>query len=175
MTDTSDRDESPCAGCDNVLHRRGFIERAAVLAAAALLGVGVPRRLLAQMRPEVIAPIGRRASVVDYSIPAADGVQIDRANEVILIRWRGTVVAFDLACPHQRAPLRWIAQDSRFECPKHHSHYTPDGSYISGRSTRAMDRLGISRSGAIVHVDLNVIYEQPRQPAAWKAAQITVE
>jgi nitrite reductase/ring-hydroxylating ferredoxin subunit len=163
-----------CDACEAGVSRRWFIERSSVIAASALLSLGVPRDLLAQMRPAMIVATGRRGNVIDYPVPAADGVQIDRTNEVILTRWQGSIIAFNLACPHQRAPLRWSAEDSRFECPKHHSHYSPDGTYISGRATRSMDRLGISRTADVIHVDLDVLIKEPDQPGPWKAAQLAV-
>jgi nitrite reductase/ring-hydroxylating ferredoxin subunit len=172
MNDSS-RDHTPCPECESAPDRRVFLERSAAIAAAVLLDLGVTHRALAAMRPGVLNALVRSASTVTYPIPAADGVQIDRTNEIILARWKGLVTAFNLACPHQRAPLRWLAEDGRFECPKHHSRYTPDGSYISGRATRAMDRMAITRQGSNVVVDLDVMYKQPDQPEQWKAAEVS--
>jgi nitrite reductase/ring-hydroxylating ferredoxin subunit len=174
MNGASEPGPNACESCGDSLNRRTFVERASLVAAAVLLGLGVPRRALALMRPGTIDAIARRATIITYPIPAADGVLIDRTNEVILARWHGTVIAFNLACPHQRAPLRWLASDARYECPKHHSRYTPDGAYISGRSTRAMDRLGITRVADTVHVDLDVVIKEPDQPGQWQAAQVVV-
>lgn len=171
----SDHADDGCAGCGDLLARRAFVERAGIAAAAILLSLGVSRRALAMMRPGAVVALDRHNNIVTYPIPAADGVQIDRGNEVILARWHGTVIAFNLACPHQRAPLRWLASDDRFECPKHHSRYTPDGTYISGRSTRAMDRLAITRQGNTVAVNLDVVFKQPDQPGPWKAAQVELD
>ncbi|HEY4321522.1 MAG TPA: Rieske (2Fe-2S) protein [Gemmatimonadales bacterium] len=171
MNDSSGTNEK-CTACEVVSDRRVFVERAALVAAALLLDLGVPRRALAAMRPGTLTADRRDASTVTYPIPSADGVQIDRGNEIILARWQGVVIAFNLACPHQQAPLRWNAEDSRFECPKHHSKYTPDGTYISGRATGAMDRMGITRQGNSVVVDLNVMYKETEQPDQWKGAQV---
>ncbi|NUQ21593.1 MAG: Rieske 2Fe-2S domain-containing protein [Gemmatimonadaceae bacterium] len=50
---------------------------------------------------------------------------IDRDSEVILTRWQGLVYAFNLSCPHRHTALRWNDDAHRFQCPKHHSQYTP--------------------------------------------------
>ena len=89
-----------------------------------------------------------------YAIPAADGAQIDKDNDVILVRWQDAVYAFTLSCPHQNTALKWDDREHTFQCPKHHSKFTVTGDYIadSGRATRNMDRLAIQRSGAAVMV-----------------------
>jgi nitrite reductase/ring-hydroxylating ferredoxin subunit len=107
-----------------------------------------------------------------YPIPAADGARIDRDAEVILVRWRGAVYAFALACPHQNTVLRWQPAESRFQCPKHKSKYRPDGSFIEGRATRGMDRYAIRREGGTVVVDLRTLHEQDEDAAGWAAAVV---
>jgi Rieske Fe-S protein len=109
-----------------------------------------------------------------YPIPAADGVQIDRDNQVILVRWQGAIYAFNLSCPHQNTALRWNAGDSQFQCPKHHSKYQPDGTFVSGRATRGMDRFTITRSGDNVVVDVDAMHKEDKDPAGWAAAMLKV-
>jgi nitrite reductase/ring-hydroxylating ferredoxin subunit len=162
-----------CAACELASDRRLFIQRLSLVVGATLLGLGIPRRAAAAIRPGFVRGLAI-GNTVSYPIPAADGVQIDRTNEVILTRWAGMVYAFNLACPHQRTALRWISADNRFECPKHHSKYQPDGTYISGRATRAMDRLGIRREGGNVVVDLDVMYKDDQDPRDWSGAQVAV-
>ena len=113
-------------------------------------------------------------SNVAFPIPAVDSVQVDRTNELILVRWQKVVYAFELSCPHQNTALRWNEGDKRFQCPKHKSQYGPDGVYIEGRATRSMDRLGIKRDGATVVIDLDVLYKEDENSAEWKAAQVIV-
>lgn len=143
--------------------RRDFL-KGGVVAALAVFG---PVRLL-----EAAA---RTGSDVSYPIPAADGANIDRANQVILVRWSNSIYAFALSCPHQRTALRWRENDARFQCPKHKSKYQPDGSFISGRATRGMDRYAVRRDGSMVIVDTATLYRQDRNPAGWNAAFIRVE
>ena len=109
-----------------------------------------------------------------YPLPAADGATIDKQTAVILVRLQGKVIAFNLACPHENTALRWKPAVGRFECTKHDSKYSPDGTYIGGRATRNMDRLRITRDGANVVVDLSNLVKSDAQPAEWKAALITV-
>ena len=114
---------------------------------------------------------GQRKS---YDIPAGDVVQFDRDAEVILVRQQKSVWAFALSCPHQNTALRWNAGDHRFQCPKHKSKYRPDGVFIEGRATRAMDRFAIALEGQAIVVDLDVLHKQDDEPAAWAAASITL-
>jgi nitrite reductase/ring-hydroxylating ferredoxin subunit len=105
-----------------------------------------------------------------YPIPAQDGVQIDRDQEVILVRWQGAVYAFNLSCPHQRTALRWNQGATQFQCPKHHSKYRPDGAFVSGRATRGMDRFSITRAGDQVVVDVGAMHKEDQDQAGWDAA-----
>ena len=109
-----------------------------------------------------------------YPIPATDGVQIDKGNAVILMRIQGKLYAFSLACPHQNTALKWHGEDNQFECPKHHSKYRPDGSFIEGRATRGMDRYAISRTPAGITVDLDKVYEQDADEKEWTGSVLHV-
>ncbi len=109
-----------------------------------------------------------------YAIPATDGAVIDRDNQVILVRWMNAIYAFALSCPHQNTALRWDDADGRFQCPKHHSKYQPDGTFISGRATRNMDRLTITRDGDAVVVDVDALHKSTDDPTGWAAAVVHV-
>ena len=111
---------------------------------------------------------------VEAVAQAADGATIDKQTGVILVRLQGKVIAFNLACPHENTALRWKQAVGRFECTKHDSKYSPDGTYIGGRATRNMDRLKIERDGANVVVDLSNLIKSDTQAAEWKAAVIAV-
>ena len=109
-----------------------------------------------------------------YPLPTGDGATIDRENDVILMRWQGSVYAFSLACPHQNTALRWLGGDARFQCPKHKSKYRPDGTFIEGRATRGLDRFPIRREEDRVLVDLDRVLKQTDDAAAWAAAVVRV-
>lgn len=169
--------ESGCAGaCDAhpiAPDRRAFLRAAAVSAAGTLIALG-SRAADAMARPlSFIASSGRTARGQSYAIPAADGVEIDRENEVILARWQGAVYAFNLSCPHQNTALR-VDDSVGFQCPKHHSKYAGDGKYLSGRATRSMDRLAITRDGANVMVDVDTLWREDRNPTEYAAAVVRV-
>jgi Rieske Fe-S protein len=102
-----------------------------------------------------------------YPLPSADGVTIDKATQVILVRFQGKVIAFNLACPHENTALRWKQAVGRFECTKHDSKYSPEG-------TRNMDRLAIVRDGNNAVVDLSKLVKSDTQAAEWAAAVIAV-
>ena len=160
-----------CDGCDSLGDRREFLRQAAGWAAAVAVSLGIPGR--AAVALPIGAAVGRRsvgAGGVSYPIPGADGVVIDKKNEVILARHQGSVYAFSLSCPHQNTALRWLEEEGRFQCPKHKSRYQPDGTYISGRATRSMDRLPIRREGDTVVVDVEHVFESDKDQAGWSAA-----
>jgi Rieske Fe-S protein len=119
-----------------------------------------------------IEALAAQADERKYPIPASDGVSIDKENEVILVRYQGTMYAFNLSCPHENAALRWRENDRRFQCPRHQSKYQPDGTFISGRATRNMDRLGLRRDGDEVTVDLSRMYRSDTDAAGWAAAAV---
>jgi nitrite reductase/ring-hydroxylating ferredoxin subunit len=109
-----------------------------------------------------------------YPIPAADGVTIDREAQVILVRQQQEVYAFNLSCPHQNAAVRWNEAGQRFQCSRHDSRYTADGTHTSGRATRNMDRFPIHRTGATVVVDVSRILRSDQDAAAWVAAHVSL-
>jgi nitrite reductase/ring-hydroxylating ferredoxin subunit len=139
------------------------------------------REVTAWLAAAALAPLpirfGRatliRGSDLTYPIPAADGATIDHDNQVILVRFQGKAYAFNLSCPHQNTALRWHPEDGQFQCPKHHSRYTPDGVFISGRATRSMDRFAVKRDGANILVDLDRLFRQDQDAADWNTAFIT--
>lgn len=163
---------SDCTDCP-APDRRRFL-RDVTLAVA-----GIMAALAASPREATALPIalGSAGSIqgddVSYSIPGGDGATIDKENEVILVRWKGTIYAFALSCPHQNTALRWLeAPETRFQCPKHKSKYQPDGTFISGKATRNMDRYAIRKNGKNVVVNVAQLYRNDKQTAAWEGAKV---
>ena len=167
MTDANSSDD--CEGC-TLLGRREFF-RDAAFAVAALAAVG---GTAGAMPVHFMNAIAVRDEMATYPFPAADGVYIDSKKEVIVARSLGQVYAFVLACPHQNTALRWNAKDQKFQCPKHHSQYQPDGTFIDGRATRSMDRFAVAHEGSNLVVNLDKVFEQDRDAAGWKAAAVAV-
>ena len=163
--------DDPCAGCGG---RREFLRDAAGLAAALMLSLGAGRAAAQPMALRAVRALAVRGGTATYPIPTQDGATIDRDNEVIVARWSGRVYAFALSCPHQRTMLRWQEGEHRFQCPKHHSRYTPDGTFISGRATRGMDRYSLRREGGTVVVDLAALHRQDQDRAGWDGAFVAV-
>ncbi|HET8835550.1 MAG TPA: Rieske 2Fe-2S domain-containing protein [Gemmatimonadales bacterium] len=164
------RQPSPCDGCPHDPDRRRLLQGIGFLSLAALTGVGVPLRDAMALTPTPTRALSRLAGNPVYPIPAQDGVQIDRDQEVILVRWQNAVYGFNLSCPHQRTALRWNQGDGQFQCPKHHSKYRPDGVFISGRATRGMDRFSIARQGDQIVVDVGAMHKEDQDQAGWDAA-----
>jgi Rieske Fe-S protein len=153
------------------MDRRDFLQTAGCFAGA-LAALGISRDALAA--PVVFVDSDQAGAEKSYPIPAADGISIDRAAQVILVRAAGHVYAFALSCPHQNAAVKWVAQHNQFECTKHDSHYTADGTHVSGRATRNMDRMPIRRDGDTVRVDTAHVFESDKDAAGWAAATISV-
>ena len=151
-----------CDGCP--VDRRVFLGQAvfAILAACGVTRVSAT---------DALTLWGGEAT---YPIPPEDGVQIDKEREVILVRHQGLVYAFALSCPHQKQSLRWKEGEARFECPKHKSKYQPNGSYISGRATRAMDRHPIRREGSTVRVELTTKVRRDKELERWESEHVRV-
>lgn len=139
-----------CNDCP-LIDRRSFL-----ISAAALL--------------PVIAGVRLSAEEKSYPIPATDGVQIDKDQDVIIARTQGKVFAFNLACPHQNTAIRWDAGKTRFQCPKHKSIYTPEGVFVEGRATRGLDRFAVRKDGNSIVVNLDSLYEQDKDAEKWSKA-----
>ena len=124
---------------------------------------------------ELISPIRGGDEEKIYPLPTGDGAQIDKANGVIVMRYDGTVYAFSLACPHQNTAIRWYDHEHQFECPKHHSKYRPDGTFIEGRATRGLDRFAVRKSadGNSLAVNLDKLFQE-KHDVEWNAAFISL-
>ena len=168
-----ERAQNECAGCSRT-SRRSFIEQ---ISGAALAAALASELTLADATALPVGEVTGAQSGADertYPLPAADGVSIDRDAQVIVVRHQNRVFAFALACPHENTALRWRQQDLRFQCPRHESKYQPDGTFISGRATRNMDRLAIRRAGDSIVVDLNQWFRSDQQRAAWTGAVVAL-
>lgn len=163
-----------CDGCALVA-RRDFLWNVGVAAAAVLAALGASPAWARAAPLEFISPRPNGDDEKRYPIPAADGVQIDKDNGVMLTRWQGKVYLFSLACPHQNTALRWSDGDKQFVCPKHHSRFGADGTYVhdSGRATRDLDRFDIRRDGADVVGNLDKMYQE-NADEAWNTAFVTL-
>jgi len=151
--------------------RREFFQTVGCFASA-LAALGVSRDALAA--PVAIMDSDQAGADKTYPIPAADGVSVDRAAQVIVVRSNSHVFAFNLSCPHQHAAVKWVPQHNQFECTKHDSHYTADGTHVSGRATRNLDRFPIRKEGNTIHVDTAHVFESDKDAAGWSAATISV-
>lgn len=162
---------SACSDCPESVAetRREFLRQGFAAAFTALATLGFVGRAEAVPIRWTRALAGQ-GDVRSYNVPATDGAEIDHANEVILVRWQNAVYAFNLSCPHQHTALRWDARSQQFQCPKHHSRYQPNGTFISGRATRSMDRFAVALQGTGVAVDLGRLYREDQNPAEWAAA-----
>ena len=180
---TTPTDNAECGGCalhgaltaPSALERRAFLRAGALaLASLGLLGPGAGTAQAMPVRDSGALPPngGDRHDEKRYAIPTTDGASIDKDNSVIIARAGGRIYAFSLGCPHQNTSLRWDAGDKQFMCPKHKSHYRPDGTFIDGRATRDMDRLAIRRDGQALVVDVDTLYQQDLNATQWASAFI---
>jgi Rieske Fe-S protein len=165
---------SDCTDCPTP-DRRRFLRDVTTAVAGIMAALAATPREANAIPLSLMPALRLQGDEVTYPVPAADGVTIDKDNEVILVRWKGTIYAFALSCPHQNTALRWLDDpDSRFQCPKHKSKYQPDGTFISGKATRNMDRYAIRRNGKNVVVNLAQLFRNDKQAAAWGGAKLSV-
>jgi nitrite reductase/ring-hydroxylating ferredoxin subunit len=171
----SDAEERSCDGCALVA-RRDFLRDASLMAAGVLATLGATPARAEALLVEFVSPVARHREEHSYAIPAADGTQIDKNNGTMITRWQGNVYVFSLGCPHQNTALRWYDKDGRFECPKHHSRFDPNGVYVkdSGRATRGLDRFAVRKDGNNVVANLDKLFQQDEDEADWKTAFVTV-
>jgi nitrite reductase/ring-hydroxylating ferredoxin subunit len=175
--DNTLHDECMAHDCVVPTDRRRFLRDAFLGVAGALVAVGMSSSAAFAMPLAFTEPARSLGSRHSYAIPTSDGAQIDKDNQVILVRWQNAIYAFSLSCPHQNTALRWDDRDHGFQCPKHHSRFTASGSYIpgSGRATRDMDRLPIQLDGANVSVDVDTVYQADTDGPRWNAAVVHVK
>lgn len=164
-----DSDAAPrsCDGC--ALGRREFVKGATLAAMA----VGVTGTRLAALPMRAIEALAVQGGTLTYPVPASDSVNIDRKNDTMVARVGSKVFVFARTCPHQNTALRWNGGDKQFQCPKHGSKYTAEGTFIEGRATRSLDRFAVRKDGATVVVDLDRLYQQDTDADLWQAAFIT--
>jgi Rieske Fe-S protein len=175
MSERARAESAPgCGGCLPATSRRRALGQMSAALVAGMAGV--------ELWPETAAAIpvleggGTQSGPSEYSypLPAADSTTIDRNAQLIVVRFQQRVYVFNLACPHENTALRWKPRDGRFQCPRHESQYQPDGTFVSGRATRNMDRFAVARAGDAVHVDLNQLFRSDQQAAEWAAASVAV-
>ena len=150
--------------------RRDFLCDATSFIACAALGrlSGLPPGFSIRQA----TPLRSRWDEVVYPIPSQDGASIDRDHSAIIVRFQNRVYVFALFCPHQRTALRWQEDQKRFQCPKHKSTFQPDGIFVSGRATRAMDRYPIRRDGETVVADLATVLREDKDAERWGQAVV---
>jgi hypothetical protein len=151
--------------------RRAIVRDVVTAAVAALATICGPDRLEA-VPFSWTRPAGRTATRRSYAVPAADAVQIDRANAVILVRWRNELYAFALSSPRRAAALGSDPGRGRFRCPERRSRYDRGGASGSRRATGGTSRYAVRREGECVTVDLDRLYRQDGDRAGWSAALI---
>ena len=152
--------------------RRDFLRQGAVCGLFTLAALGLPGDVSALP----VAAIEAQAAGNErrYPLPTADGVNVDRSAQVILVRMAGKVYAMSLVCPHENAAVRWLPKDGRFQCSKHTSRYTPEGTFTSGRATRNMDRFPVHKDGAQIVVTTDRVFQSDKDPGGWAGAAVQV-
>lgn len=172
-SDSHDCNECPLIGAQT--SRLDFIKQIGTMMAGAGLLLGGSAHDASALAVRFGRALLVHGDEVTYDIPASDGATIDKDNQVILVRDGNQVYAFSLSCPHQNTALRWLPDDHIFQCPKHKSKYKPNGTFISGRATRGMDRLAIRKQDNHIIVNPNTVYEQNKNGKEWDAAVVTLD
>ena len=162
--------QDDCNGCP-LVGRRDFLRTIAILGAGTAAVAANAQNVFAL---PVISGVRHSADEKEYPIPTADGASIDKDQEVIISRAEGKVYAFALACPHQNTAIKWEADNKRFQCPKHHSIYTPAGVFVEGRATRGLDRFTVRKNGNSIVVNLDSLLQEDEDGEKWKTAFIAL-
>ena len=123
-------DDCEAQDCFLPTSRRRFLRDSFLSVAGALVAVGMSKTAAFAMPLEFTEAKRAKGSMRSYAVPSGDGAQIDKDNDVILVRWQAAIYAFALSCPHQNTALKWDDRDHGFQCPKHHSRFSPDGSRV---------------------------------------------
>jgi len=164
---------SDCSDCP-APDRRRFLRDVTVAVAGIMATLAASPREAAALPLSLISATGSEGGELAYPVPAADGATIDKTNEVILVRWKGQAFAFALSCPHQKTAVKWLGPEGRFQCPKHKSKYQPDGTFISGRATRNMDRFAVRKAGKNLLVNKTRLFRNDKQGPDWAGAKVGV-
>ena len=177
MNDTQVGETTPGDVCTTCVAgtRRDFLREAAGLLGSALVGLGLSPERAHSFPLETATPLHAAGSELTLAVPEKDGATVYKEHGLILARHSGAAYAFSLACPHQRAALKWLGEQGRFQCTKHKSKYRPDGVYLSGRATRSMDRFAIRRERLNLVVDLSQRLREDQDRAAWAAAVVRLD
>ena len=75
----------------------------------------------------------------------------------------GEIIAFDPRCTHGLCSYAWLPDVGQFSCHCHDGKFAPDGSVISGKPTRALDRLVVRVTGDVIEVDVPGNFATPRE------------
>ena len=169
-------DSEACGDCVIAQSRRAFLRDTGLATAAALAAIALTRPTVAfaESVREMTAPPSALPER-SYPIPADDSVSVDVANGVILARWENRLYAFSLKCPHKGARLEWRAGEQRIFCPKHKARFGVEGSHLSGRGSRDLDRYALRREGGGVVVDLGRAYREDNDPVEWADAVVALD
>jgi nitrite reductase/ring-hydroxylating ferredoxin subunit len=112
------------------------------------------------------------AGEIRYPIPPGDSVSVDQRTQVIVVRYQSRVYAMSLVCPHENASVRWLPKEGHFECTKHHSRYTPEGTFITGRATRNLDRFPVHRENDQIVVTTDGVFRSDQNASGWGSAMV---
>lgn len=165
---------SDCTDC-SLPGRRQFLREVTAVVAGIMATLAATPREAAALPLSLGSALSALGDEITYPIPATDGATIDKEREVILVRWKSQVFAFALSCPHQKTSLRWLGStDDIFQCPKHKSRYQPDGTFISGKATRNMDRFAVRKAGKNLLVNKARLLRNDKQGSDWAAAKVSV-
>lgn len=156
------------------LDRRDFLRNSALFAVGIMAAQGISPSAALADQARFIVPLDSKPGERLYAMPLLDGVSVDDAEQLALVRSHGKVYAFSLECPHRGRLLEWQADASRFYCTKHKARFSTDGANIGGRRTSALDRYGLRRDGARVIVSLDRVLSFTDTPAEWAAAVLSV-
>jgi cytochrome b6-f complex iron-sulfur subunit len=75
----------------------------------------------------------------------------------------GEIIAYDPRCTHGLCSYGWVPDAGQFSCNCHDGQFALDGTVISGKPTRPLDRLPVRITGDVVEVDVPGNFATPRE------------
>lgn len=137
---------------------------AGALAAGSLGGIlagctGPPIPVELDIDPDDLVP--GTPMEVEFALDLGD--RTVAASAWLVKRSSGEIIAFDPRCTHGLCSYAWLPDVGQFSCRCHDGNFAPDGTVISGKPTRDLDRLVVRVTGDAVEVDMPGNFATPRE------------
>ena len=123
-----------------VLSRRALLRQVVGVSALFLVAACSPQ---ATPEPEPDVVESDAGDPIDALAPGSGAVlEINGQDTAVYKDEDGHVTMLDPACPHSGCSVAWNADESRWDCPCHASHFEPTGEFIRGPAGTGLKTVG---------------------------------